>query len=402
MTYATYLFSDTLALPPLSLIPLPDHLSGVAGTNRSTTGFRQISANTDIDAIGAWLDSIDTETTRDSYRRESERLCLWSIICREKPVSSLTHDDMVSYQSFLKNPEPTDQWILKNKRKVARSHPDWRPFANPLNDASRRQSAIILNSFFSWLVNAGYLAGNPLSLSRRKRRKVAPRVSRYLDESIFDAVKLTIERMPKDTDRERAHYYRTRWLFSILFLTGMRISEVAENEMGGFFLRRGGDGEYRWWLEITGKGDKTRLIPASAELMEALALYRREKALSPTPVPGDTTPILMAIGNKQGQLTRGAIHLVVKKVFKDTAERLKLCGPDSAALASQVEQASAHWLRHTAASRMANSGVDLRHIMDTLGHESISTTSPYLHTEADKRHDDTTDKHKLNWYNDIG
>lgn len=397
MTYASYLFSDTLALPPLSLIQLPDHLSGVAGTNRSLTGIRQISADNDVDAIGAWLASVGTETTRDSYRREAERLCLWSIICLEKPISSLTHEDLGSYQDFLINPEPADQWMLKNKRKVARSHPDWRPFANPLSNASRRQSVIILNSCFSWLVNAGYLAGNPLSLTKTKRKKVPPRITRYLDESIFEAVKLTIERMPKDTDRERAHYFRTRWVFSLMYLTAMRISEVVDNQMGGFFLRRGGDGEYRWWLEITGKGDKTRLIPASDELMDALAQYRRERSLSPTPLPGETTPLVMPIGSKPGQLTRDTIHVLVKKVFADTAARLKLCGPESAALAVQVEQASAHWLRHTAGSHMANSGVDLRYIRDNLGHASISTTSAYLHADDDKRHEDTSDKHKLHW-----
>ena len=52
---------------------------------------------------------------------------------------------------------------------------------------------------------------------------------------------------------------------------GHDISEVVGNSMGGFFCRRDKDGEERWWLEITGKGDKTRIVPATNELMVELA-----------------------------------------------------------------------------------------------------------------------------------
>lgn len=41
--------------------------------------------------------------------------------------------------------------------------------------------------------------------------------------------------------------------------------------MGAFFCRRDKDGEERWWLEIIGKGEKTRIIPATNELMVAQA-----------------------------------------------------------------------------------------------------------------------------------
>ena len=41
---------------------------------------------------------------------------------------------------------------------------------------------MILNVMFGWLVNAGYLAGNPPSLSAAGRRPV-PRITRFLDPS---------------------------------------------------------------------------------------------------------------------------------------------------------------------------------------------------------------------------
>ena len=100
-----------------------------------------------------------------------------------------------------------------SKRKVSRDDPTWRPFAGTLSPTSQRQAIVILNGMFSWLVNAGYLAGNPLSLSRNRQRKAKPRITRFLDDDLWNEVKLTIESMPRETNREREHYYRllTPW-----------------------------------------------------------------------------------------------------------------------------------------------------------------------------------------------
>ena len=115
---------------------------------------------------------------------------------------------------------------------------------------------MILNALFSWLVQAGYLAGNPLSLPRQRARQSAPRITRYLEPSIWQEVKDYIAAMPRDTDRAAAHAYRVRWLFTLLYLGGLRIAEVGGNTMGQFFVRRDSNAEIRWWLTVHGKGGK--------------------------------------------------------------------------------------------------------------------------------------------------
>jgi integrase/recombinase XerD len=172
---------------------------------------------------------------------------------------------------------------------------------------------------------------------------------------------------------------------------------VVGNTMGSFLCRRDKDGEERWWLEVLGKGDKLRIVPATNELMVELARYRRERGLAPFPAPTEMTPLLLPIGGKVRPMTRGAVHAIVKQVFEQTAERLRLRGPDYESDAERIIQASAHWLRHTAGSHMANSDVDLRHVRDNLGHESIGTTSNYLHSHDDKRHAETEEKHRIKW-----
>ena len=372
-------------------------LDGSNGCNRAMGNRPQITANTDADAIKVWLARyLDTKTTFDSYRKEAERLLLWSVLELGKPLSSLSHEDFLVYQHFLADPQPAERWIMAH-RKVARDDPQWRPFAGPLSPTSQRQAIVILNGMFSWLVNAGYLAGNPLSLSRNRQRKAKPRVTRFLDEDLWKEVKLTIDSMPRETNREREHYYRVRWLFSLLYITGMRVSEVTQNTMGGFFSRKDKSSESRWWLEITGKGDKTRIVPATNELMLELSRYRREMGLSLSPIEGEATPLLLPIGGKQRAMTRSAIHLILKQIFNITAMRLQERGADFITQVTRLEAASAHWMRHTAGSNMTSGDMDIRHVRDNLGHESIATTNNYLHSEDDKRHQDTEEHHRLNW-----
>jgi site-specific recombinase XerD len=62
--------------------------------------------------------------------------------------------------------------------------------------------------------------------------------------------------------------------------------------------------------------------------------------------------------------------------------------------ADELERASAHRLRHTAGSHMADGGVDLRTIRDNLGHASL-TTSLYLHAEDDERHRESVPLRKM-------
>jgi integrase/recombinase XerD len=383
---------------PLEKVALPSDLDGSRGANRAVGNRPQVAARNDIDAIKAWLARFhDTKTTFDNYRKEAERLLLWSTIQLGKSFSSLTHEDLLAYQSFIADPQPAGRWIMRDGRKFARAHPEWRPFAGPLSPTSRRQAIVILNTLFSWLVNAGYLAGNPLSLSRQRDRKAKRRVTRYIEEALWSEVKSTIEQMPRETARQREHYFRLRWLFSLMYLCGVRISEIVENSMGSFLRRKDKDGEDQWWLEVLGKGGTPRIVPATSELMAELARYRREKGLSAAPIPGEEIPLLLPIGEKRRHLTRGGLHAIVKNVFEQTAARMRLKGPDFQADADRMMAASAHWLRHTAATDMTNGDIDLLFVRDNLGHSSISTTDIYLHTLDDRRHSETEKRHKINW-----
>jgi len=400
--------SASLDIPaPLETLAILDALSGRDGSNRSRAGHCQIAADTDRDAVLAWLARYaDSPNTLANSRREAERLLLWALVERGKPLSSLTHEDLLLYQRFLADPQPAERWVMAPGRKLPRSHPGWRPFAGGLSPVSVRQAMVIANAMLSWLVQAGYLAGNPLSLSRQRRSAPSPRIVRFLEADLWAEVRLTIVSLSQEAERQRAAYWRARWLFSLLYLCGLRISEVVANSMGGFFSRADPKtGELRWWLHVVGKGNKERQVPATNELVVELTNYRRWLGLTPLPQQGEPSPLLFPVwwlATARGsiewpqRMTRAAVHAVVKEVFALTAQRLRTLGPDHQARADKVEAASSHWLRHTMGSHLADD-VDLRHIRDTFGHASLTTTSIYLHAEDDARHAAISGSHRLGW-----
>ena len=383
-------------LLPFDAFEVPSDLSGSLGSNRAR-GRSQIAAIDDRSAVLAWLARFtDSPATLASYRKESERLLLWCVLQQRRALSDLTHEDLLLYQRFLARPEPTERWVMAPGAKQPRNSPLWRPFAGPLSASSQRQALSILNGLFNWLVEAGYLMGNPLALSRRKAAPKAARLSRFLPHEHWQEVKTTISDMATGSGREAARAARTRWLFSLLYLGGVRVTEACSTTMAGFFSRRSQDGRERWWLEVTGKGGKTRLVPATDELMAELMRYRRACELSPLPGAGDASPLLRSLIGEPKALARSAVHEIVKEVARETAVRLRARDPANESAAAHIEKASTHWLRHTAGSHQSDR-MDLKVVRDNLGHSNIATTSIYVHSEDDARHDATNQGHRVDW-----
>lgn len=81
---------------PLEYLKTPCDLTGETGTNRAPSFItKQISANNDLQAILSWLGEFgESPQTQRSYRKEVERFLLWSLIEKQKPLSSLTRNDL--------------------------------------------------------------------------------------------------------------------------------------------------------------------------------------------------------------------------------------------------------------------------------------------------------------------
>lgn len=378
------------ALIPTALeyLDAPRELTGETGTNRAPSFItKQISADNDLQAVQSWLAEFkDSPQTHRTYRKEAERLLLWSLIEKQKPLSSLTRDDLRGYQHFLSDPQPKSSWCGQRK---PRHDPSWRPFEGPLSEHSIAQAITIINALFSYLVEAGYLSGNPLGLMRRKIKQrtttKAKVTERFLEQALWKSVLDYIEALPKTTSREQKEYERIRFLFHLLYLQGPRVSEVAEHAMKSIKQIRG-----KWWWQVTGKGHKTQLIPMNDAMLNALMRYRQFYGMSALPEPGDNLPLFMNLNGTQG-VSSNMIYRIVKKIFLDCAVILEKTRPD---FAMKLKQASTHWMRHTSITHQTDAGIELRYIKRSARHESIETTILYQHTEEDQWHE-AMSKHRI-------
>ena len=110
---------------------------------------------------GSFCGSTGLTATQRCYRKEVERLILWSHLIAGSSVLDLDAAQCSQYLNFLQGPAPRQQWCAP--RGEQRWSATWRPFEGPLSYGSRRQSLAILRSFFQWLVREGQRADNPWS-----------------------------------------------------------------------------------------------------------------------------------------------------------------------------------------------------------------------------------------------
>jgi integrase/recombinase XerC len=147
---------------------------------------------------------------------------------------------------------------------------------------------------------------------------------------------------------------RDQAVLTLLYACGLRISEA---------LALTPDAVTSDILTITGKGNKTRIVPILPAARAAIASYLD---LCPFPLARNQP---MFRGQKGGPLNPRLIQLLIERL------RGALNLPDTA---------TPHALRHSFATHLLSNGADLRVIQELLGHASLSTTQ--LYTEVNSKH----------------
>ena len=150
---------------------------------------------------------------------------------------------------------------------------------------------------------------------------------------------------------------RDRALLELLYACGLRIAEVCSARLENLDEEGG-------VIRVTGKGNKTRLIPVGRAALEALKFYltnARPKLVSP----------------KSG----GEIFLSVRG-HALTPARIWQLVRHYAKISGIEEAVHPHQLRHSFATHLLAGGADLRIIQEMLGHASIATTQIY--TQVDR------------------
>ena len=185
----------------------------------------------------------------------------------------------------------------------------------------------------------------------------APKAPKTLPKPLLASVAKRI------TDTElRAGEAREPWIIArdaavlaLLYGAGLRISEALGLNLKDFAA--GADA-----LTVTGKGNKTRMVPLLPQVAKLIADY---VALCPNLSPDGP----LFIGARGGPLSPRVVQLAMAIL------RGALGLPDSA---------TPHALRHSFATHLLARGGDLRAIQELLGHASLSTTQIYTAVDAER------------------
>lgn len=210
-----------------------------------------------------------------------------------------------------------------------------------------------LRSLFRYLAREGQVENNPAKMV------ATPKLGRTLPTVLtVDDAKLLVE-APRGSDPK---ILRDRAILETFYSTGIRLSELVGLNQEDLNISEG-------LLKVRGKGKKERIVPIGSKAIEAIGHYHRHlnglnrlNCLSRL-----NGPIFL---NRLGRrLTTRAVAAIVNRYVRQ------------AGLQARV---SPHTLRHSFATHLLDSGVDLRAIQEMLGHASLSTTQRYTHLSADQ------------------
>ncbi len=380
------------AIMPLESFSTPAELDGSVGENRGL-GRSRINAENDYQAIQAWLKArASNPHTERAYRREAERLLIWSIMERGRALSSLSIEDAVAYRDWLGGlgrtlPSawpwrlPQADWM--GKRSTPRWSANWRPFEGATSLRSQIQAHTILKSLFEWLAKVRYLDSNPWD--------GVPPPQRVMDVAAAPDLELThaftrsqwaflmeyLHRQPMDESVRRL-----RFILPFAYATGLRLTELVDARLGRLYsvpLKR--DLGVRWMLKVLGKGGKWRAVPMPGMVMDALRDYLAWRGMNVDPLdnPGDVPMIArLRRGQDTGTLDPTTLYKALKAFFREAAAALATQGHHDDA--KKMAKASTHWLRHTRGAHSAET-MPVNMIQRLLGHASVATTSIYTSTD---------------------
>jgi len=358
---------------------LAHEVDGSLGQFRAPRETCSLNADNDYAAVQAWLGLHESPATQRAYRKEAERLMLWAIIERGRPLSSLTTEDATAYRNFLRQPAPRERWVGPAR---PRSAADWKPFSDALSPRSAAYALQVLGALFRWLVQQRYVLANPFAgLKVRGGSKTAALdISHAFSEGEWMITRSIADGLEWSYGWEAPAAQRLRFILDFTYATGLRASELVGATLRNIETDVHGD----HWLALVGKGAKAGRVALPPMARNALDRYLVERGLRVTRAHWNPDlPIVGSLGPEEsGGITGARLWMVIKRFFGTAADSLEAERP---ATAEKLRKASPHWLRHTHATHALARGAELTTVRDNLRHASVSTTSLYLHGDSIKR-----------------
>ncbi len=247
-------------------------------------------------------------------------------------------------ETLLRQSGSTPPAALRNhdiRRAIAQLH------SRGLDGRSLARMLSAWRGFFNYLARDHGVAQNPCIGIR------APKSAKRLPKALSpDEARQLVEIKGDDIDA-----VRDRAMLELFYSSGLRLAELTGLAPGDIHFS---DATVR----VTGKGNKTRIVPVGSHARRALQAWLDARAV----LPGADAEALF-VNNKGKRVSPRFIQA-----------RVQARGLEQG-IAARVHP---HMLRHSFASHVLQSSSDLRAVQEMLGHASISTTQVY--TQLDFQH----------------
>ncbi|OTG65411.1 recombinase XerC [Acinetobacter silvestris] len=223
-----------------------------------------------------------------------------------------------------------------------------------LSSSSLQRHLTAIRQFMKWAEQGNYLTINAADDLQIKRQ---PRPLPGMID--IETVNQIIDQPAPEKPIEQQLWLRDKAILELLYSSGLRLAEIQ-----GLTIR---DIDFnRLLLRITGKGNKTRIVPfgskAKQSLIGWLKIYRIWK--------GEFSPESSVFITQRGNaITPRQIENRVKFQAQRAQVNVDL---------------HPHLLRHCFASHMLSNSGDLRAVQEMLGHSNLTTTQIYTHIDFDR------------------
>jgi integrase/recombinase XerC len=210
--------------------------------------------------------------------------------------------------------------------------------------------------FFTFLVNRKGFAANPVVGLR------APKSAKTLPQA------LSIEQASKlvDIKGDDVLSVRDHAILELFYSSGLRLSELVNLNIDALDFSEG-------TVEVTGKGNKTRIVPLGSKAISAIKKWL--ECRSQIPIKNDSSNSTYSNSAPGSRLFIGLQGRPISS--RNIQYRIKGWSIKQG-INSSVHP---HMLRHSFASHVLQSSGDLRAVQEMLGHSNISTTQVYTHLD---------------------
>ncbi|MHA1274830.1 MAG: site-specific tyrosine recombinase/integron integrase [Promethearchaeota archaeon] len=223
-----------------------------------------------------------------------------------------------------------------------------------------------LRSFFKFLTLNDFIKKNPMETIRSPKIRREENLPKFLDISEMKKILKYLKNKSLKVEKNLLEYLIVR----ILYSTMARVSELCKIKISDIDFNAG-------FIKLRGKGNKERFAPIDDETLRLIKRYLnfRGKITS-------NDYLLVNYYNKQ--------HLKTRTV-ENYIRRIKIkCGfPDTKII-------TPHIFRHTGATHLRRSGMDISELQDILGHSSPNTTRIYVKNDISKIKESYKCMHPLN------